>query len=132
MFSMLKPAPKTESAVTTAPAAERRTTAPRVDICETAEAVLVVADMPGVAAEGVEVRIHGDVLTLHGRNRAQEPERFQPIWREYALRDYERSFRLGQAIDVEHVVATAKEGVVRITLPKQAEAQAKRITVTAG
>lgn len=132
MFSMLKPAPKTESAVTTAPAAERRTIAPRVDISETAEAVLVVADMPGVAAEGVDVRVHGDVLTLRGRNRAQEPERFQAIWREYALRDYERSFRLGQAIDAEHIVATAKEGVVRITLPKQAEAQAKRITVTAG
>ena len=132
MFSMLKPAPKTEGTLTTAPTAERRTIAPRVDIQETAEAVLVVADMPGVSAEGVEVRVHGDVLTLRGRNRAQEPEHYQALWREYSLRDYERSFRLGQAIDAERIVATVKEGVVRITLPKQAEAQARRITVTAG
>ena len=132
MFSMLKPAPKAESTVTTAPVAERRTIAPRVDISETSESVLVVADMPGVAADGVDVRVHGDVLTLRGRSRAQEPERFQAIWREYAPRDYERSFRLGQAIDTERIVAKAKDGIVRVTLPKLASTQAKRITVTSG
>jgi len=94
--------------------------------------VLITADMPGVAADGVDVRVHGDVLTLRGSSRAQEPERFQAIWREYALRDYERTFRLGHAIDAERIAATAKDGIVRVTLPKRAAAQPKKIAVTAG
>ena len=133
MFSLLKPAPKTETAPA-APArtAERRTVTPRVDIRETGESVLITADMPGVAADGVDVRVHGDVLTLRGTSRVQEPERFQAIWREYALRDYERTFRLGHAIDSERIAATAKDGIVRVTLPKRAAAQPKKIAVTAG
>lgn len=128
MFSLLKP--KTEAP--SIPANDRRTVAPRVDIRETPEAVLVVADMPGVAADGIDVAVHGDVLTLRGTSRVKEPEKFQAIWREYALRDYERSFRLGHAIDTEHIAAAAKDGVVRVTLPKRAAAQPKRIAVTAG
>ena len=92
----------------------------------------LIADMPGVAADGVEVRVHGDLLTLRGSNRAEEPSRAETIWREYAIRDYERTFRLGQAIDSERIVASAKDGVVRVSLPKRAAAQAKRIAVTAG
>lgn len=130
MFSLLKP--KSETPSTPAPASDHRTVAPRVDIRETPEAVLVVADMPGVAAEGVDVAVHGDVLTLRGTSRVKEPEQFQAIWREYALRNYERSFRLGHAIDTERIAAAAKDGIVRVTLPKRAAAQPKKIAVTAG
>lgn len=134
MFSMFKPAKnETGTATTAAPRTSgRRTVAPRVDIRETDEAVHVVADMPGVAADGVEVRVHADVLTLRGSSRVQEPERFTPVWREWAPRDYERSFRLGHAIDAERIAASAKDGVVRVTLPKRAAAQPKRIAVQAG
>ena len=62
-----------------------------------------------LAADGVDVRLHGDVLTLSGRSAASEPERFTPLWREYALRDYERAFRLGQAVDPENITAAIKE-----------------------
>lgn len=112
-------------------AEQRRTVSPRVDIRETDTAVTVVADMPGVSAEGVDVRVHGDVLTLRGTSRVQEPERFQAIWREYAARDYERNFRLGHAIDTERIAANAKNGIVRVTLPKRAAVQPKRVAVTA-
>lgn len=133
MFGLLKPR-TTESAASTTEArpADRRTAAPRVDIHESAEAVHLLADMPGVAADGLEVSVHGDVLTLRGRSRAQEPEKTHAIWREYAIRDYERSFRLGHAIDSERITAAVKDGVVRVTLPKAAVAQPKRIAVTAG
>ena len=130
MFSLLKP--KSEVPATPAPASDRRSVAPRVDIRETPESVLVVADMPGVAADGVDIAVHGDVLTLRGTNRVKEPEKFQAIWREFALRDYERSFRLGHAIDTERIAAAAKDGVVRVTLPKRATAQPKKIAVSAG
>lgn len=130
MFSLFKPETKTE--VAPAPRSERRVVAPRVDIIETDDAVIVLADMPGVSAEGVDVRVHGDVLTLRGSTRLEEPSDFQVIWREYALRDYERTFRLGHAIDTDRITAQAKDGVVRVTLPKRAAAQPKRIAVTAG
>jgi HSP20 family protein len=132
MFSLSKQTPTTPSTQTPAPASERRAVPPHVDIRESDDTVLLIADMPGVAADGVEVRVHGDILTLRGSSRAQEPERFQTVWREYAIRDYERTFRLGQAIDSERIVASAKDGIVRVSLPKRAAAQAKRIAVTAG
>jgi HSP20 family protein len=135
MFGLFKPA--TTTTATAAPAcatdaAPRRSIAPRVDIRETAEAVQLVADMPGVAHDGVDVRVHGDVLTLRGTSRIQEPEGVTPLWREYATRDYERSFRLGHAIDGERITASAKDGVVRVVLPKRSSAQPKRIAVTVG
>ncbi|MCS6970174.1 MAG: Hsp20/alpha crystallin family protein [Planctomycetota bacterium] len=131
MFSLFKP--ETKSEVSAAPVrSERRVVAPRVDILETDDAVLLIADMPGVSADSIDVRVHGDVLTLRGTTRLEEPRSFQVIWREYALRDYERTFRLGHAIDTERITAQAKDGVVRVTLPKRAAAQAKRIAVTAG
>lgn len=111
--------------------AERRTVAPRCDIRETDTAVIVLADMPGVAADGVDVRLNGDVLTLAGRSHAAEPERFTPLWREYAARDYERAFRLGQAVDPERITATIKDGVLRVELPKRAAATPRKIAVQA-
>jgi len=130
VFSLLKPTNKTN---TTAQAnhSSRRVIGPHVDIHETTEAVLVIADMPGVEANGVEVQVHGDVLTLRGTSQATEPERFQAIWREYAISDYQRTFRLGHAIDTERITASAKDGVIRVTLPKRVTAQPKRIPVTA-
>jgi HSP20 family molecular chaperone IbpA len=138
MFGLLKPSTQTPATATpSSPAAtvatsQRPTAVPRVDIRETDAAVILTADMPGVPANGVEVQVHGDVLTLRGTSAIAEPERLTALWREYAARDYERSFRLGQAIDSERVGATVKDGVVRVTLPKRVAAQARRIPVTAG
>jgi HSP20 family protein len=133
MFGLHKPrtAEAPACATETRPA-DRRSASPRVDIHEGADAVHLMADMPGVTADGLDISVHGDVLTLRGRSRAQEPEKAHAIWREYAIRDYERSFRLGHAIDSGRITAAVKDGVVRITLPKTALAQPKRITVTTG
>jgi len=123
------PATTSRSAESSQP---RRVATPRCDIQETAEAVIVSADMPGVAQDGVEVRIHGDVLSLSGRSAVGEPERLTPLWREYLPRDYERTFRLGQDIDPEQVNAAMKDGVLRLELKKRTSAQPRRIAVTAG
>ena len=88
--------------------------------------------MPGVAQDGVDVRIHGDLLTLSGRSAVSEPDRLAPLWREYAPRDYVRTFRLGQDIDPERVSASIKDGVLRVELQKRAGSQPRRIQVSAG
>jgi HSP20 family protein len=131
MFSMLKSQPATPAA-TQAPAAPAHpTAAPRCDIRETDAAVLIHADMPGVPAGNVDVRLDGDVLTLTGRSAAAEPASFVPLWREYTPRTYERSFRLGHAIDPDKVQAAIKDGVLTVTLHKRASAQPRRIQVQA-
>lgn len=133
MLGLFKPA-ETKPAATTdaAPPVSRRTVAPRCDIRETTDTVVLTADMPGVPADGVEVRLHGDILSLAGRSAVAEPERFDALWREYAARDYERAFRLGQAVDPERITAVIKDGVLRVELQKRAAATPKRITVSAG
>lgn len=133
MLGLTKPAAeKQNQAATTEQRSERRAVAPRVDIRETDAAVILTADMPGVAADGVEVRLHGDVLTLAGRSAVAEPERFSALWREYAARDYERAFRLGQVVDPEGITAAVKDGVLRVELRKRAAATPRKIAVTAG
>lgn len=133
MLSLFKPAREAASACAPAAAREvpRPTVAPRVDIFENDTAVTIVADMPGVAADGVDVRVHGDTLTLRGTSRVQEPAA-TAVWREYGLRDYERGFRLGHAIDTDAITAGAKDGVIRVVLPKRSAAQPRRIAVSAG
>jgi len=120
------------TASTTPTQRQRRTVAPRCDIRETADSVIVLADMPGVAADAVDVRLHGDLLTLSGRSSVNEPDSFTALWREYATRDYERGFRLGQAVDPEHIAASIKDGVLRVELKKRAAATPKKITVQGG
>ncbi len=105
---------------------------PLCDIVETGTTVVLTADMPGVPADGVDVRLHGDVLTLSGHSGIKEPSSFTPLWREYAPRDYERAFRVGQDIDPEKIQASIKDGVLRVQLSKRAVAQPKKIAVLSG
>jgi len=134
MFGLFAPAAQrcTTPARTTEAERPHRQTAPPCDIHETGTAVVLTADMPGVAQDGVEVRIHGDLLTLSGRSAVSEPDRLAPLWREYAPRDYVRTFRLGQDIDPERVSASIKDGVLRVELQKRAGSQPRRIQVSAG
>ena len=126
---------KSPSTTATAKASEtssHRRVTPFCDIIETGTSVILSADMPGVAADGVDVRLHGDVLTLSGHSVVKEPSSFTPLWREYAPRDYERTFRVGQDIDPEKIQASIKDGVLRVQLSKRSAMQPKKITVQAG
>ncbi|MGH7145870.1 MAG: Hsp20/alpha crystallin family protein [Planctomycetota bacterium] len=109
----------------------RELIAPRADIFETPQAVLVVADMPGVEADAVEVLLEKDQLTIRGRAAWEAPPEYKLAYEEFALGDYERTFRISDAIDRDRISASMVNGVLRLTLPKAAPAQAKRIAVTA-
>ena len=75
---------------------ERPLYAPRVDIVETADALEVLADMPGVTRDGVEVTLEQRVLTIRGRADVPAPEGLAPLYLEYEPGDYERSFTLSR------------------------------------
>lgn len=105
--------------------------APRTDIYETNDGLVVLADMPGVSPETVDVTLEKRVLTIRGRSEDQPPEGFSLTYAEYRPTDYERFFTLSEDIEAERIEAQLKDGVLRVLLPKAGPAQTKRIQVQA-
>ena len=105
--------------------------APRTDIFETDDGLVIVADMPGVSSDSVDVTLERNVLTIRGRTEDSPPQGFSPVYREYQTGDYDREFTLSEDIEAERIEAGCKNGVLRLFLPKAGPAQAKRIQVRA-
>lgn len=105
--------------------------APRVDIVETEDALEILADMPGVTKEGVEVILEQRVLSIRGRPDVSLPEELAPLHLEYQPGDYERAFTLSDAVDPAGIEARVRDGVLHLRLPKAAPAKQQRIEVKA-
>lgn len=102
---------------------------PAVDIYETREAMVIVADMPGVDENNVEVNLEKNVLTIYGHVEPTAPAGHTLAYAEYALGDYQRAFTISNAIDWEGISGVIKEGVLKLTLPKAGPAKATKIAV---
>jgi len=121
----------TQESATAAQAAPKKVFMPRADVYETREAIVVLADMPGVDESGVDITLEKNVLTLRGNvAAAQFPER-KLAWEEYAVGDYERTFTIGTDIQADAISATVKNGVLKVTLPKAQEVKTRKISVKA-
>jgi HSP20 family molecular chaperone IbpA len=105
---------------------------PRADIYETDKAIYLVADMPGVSEDALDITLEKDVLTLNGTVEPETPEGYSLAYAEYRVGDYVRSFSLSDEIDQEAIEATLKDGMLRLTLPKITEARTRKIAVRAG
>jgi HSP20 family molecular chaperone IbpA len=104
-----------------------RSIAPPVDIYETEEGLTVVADLPGVEKENVDVRVEKGVLTLNARTSNGFIQ--EPLHREWTLRNYFRQFALSEEVDQEKIEAEMKHGVLTIKLPRREEAKPRQIQV---
>jgi HSP20 family protein len=104
---------------------------PAVDIFETPEELVVVADMPGVPPDAVDVDLEGDQLTIEGRVRTTDYEGLKPLHVEYGVGGYHRRFTLGEMIDRDGIKAQLKDGVLVLKLPKAEHARSRRIAVQA-
>ena len=102
---------------------------PPVDIYETPENLMVIADLPGIDPAHLEVRVDNNILTLRGQTQYQMPG--DQRYREYRLVSFFRQFELGERIDQEGIGANLRHGVLTLTLPKAAKARARAITVNA-
>jgi len=102
---------------------------PPVDIYETPESLVVIADMPGIDPAHLEVRVDQNILTLRGQTQEQMPGDLR--YREYTLVSFFRQFELGEQIDQDGIRAELKHGVLTLTLAKTAKAQPRAITVNA-
>jgi len=105
---------------------------PAVDIFENATGIVLVADMPGVRAEDLEVDLREGVLTLAGRVVPPEGEGETDVLREYAPGTYYRQFSLADTIDQSKIEARLTGGVLTLELPKAEAARPRQIPVKAG
>ncbi len=107
----------------------RWTYTPPADVFETDGTIEVVADMPGVDESSVEITLERNVLTLDGHTKVTAPKEMTPTYTEYEAGDYHRAFTLSDEIDRDHIKATVKNGVLRLSLPKAGPAKARHIEV---
>lgn len=104
---------------------------PDVDIIERKDDILVLADMPGADETSVDVILEKNIVTIYGRVKPEVPEGNTPVYVEYGIGDYERTFTLSNEIDRDKIRATVKNGTLRLLLPKAETAKTRKIQVTA-
>jgi HSP20 family molecular chaperone IbpA len=103
---------------------------PITDIFETPEALTVVLEMPGVDRDTIEASVENDVVTIEGRIDFTKYEGMQPVYTEYNVGHFARSFEISNKIDQSKISALMKDGVVTIVLPKAEQAKARKIQVS--
>jgi HSP20 family molecular chaperone IbpA len=103
--------------------------APQVDIIERAESMVILADMPGVSKDKVEVVLENEVLTIEGEVEQTEQPGTHVHVREYDVGNFHRCFTVGEGLDPAGVEATMKDGVLRLVIPKTRAHQARRIEI---
>ncbi len=102
---------------------------PTADIYETQDALKVVLEMPGVEKGNVDVHVEEGVLKVEGRLDLTKYKGLQPLYTEYNIGHYARSFRLSNKTNQDKIGAELKEGVLSLTLPKVEQAKPRTIQV---
>ena len=102
---------------------------PTADIYETQDALTVTLEIPGVEKDKVEVSVEDGVLKVEGRLDFSKYQGLQPLYTEYNVGNYSRSFRLSSKIDQSSISAEVKDGVLSLVLPKVQEAKPRTIQV---
>jgi HSP20 family protein len=106
-----------------------RTYLPTADIFETQDALQVILEMPGVEKTNIDLTVEESVLSVRGRLDFSKYNNLQPLYTEYNVGHYARSFRLSSKIDVNKIGAELSDGVLTLTLPKVEEARPRTIQV---
>jgi HSP20 family protein len=102
---------------------------PYADIYETDDALCVVMEMPGVEKKDLNVALENSVLRVDGQINFSKYEGMEPVYTEYNIGHYARSFTLSNKVDQEQISAQLDDGVLTLTLPKAKDAQPRRISV---
>ena len=106
---------------------------PAINVSEDSESVYVRAELPGIKADDLDIRMEKDTLTIAGRREhAAEDEAVSYHRREREWGAFRRSFSLPTRVDSSKVEARYEDGILTVMLPKAAEARPRQITVQAG
>ena len=105
---------------------------PPVDVFENDNAITLLADLPGVTRDQLQVRVDGETLVLEATASASGPENMQLVYGEAQCPTYKRQFTLSRELDTGRIEAQLRDGVLRLTIPKAEEARPRRIQVQVG
>ncbi len=106
------------------------TFAPRFDIWEGDQELILYGDLPGVDPESLDIQFENRQLTVHGKV-CRRREEDKTVFSEYGIGDFHRTFSIGEAIDAERISAELRDGVLTLHLPKCDDAKPRRIEVKA-
>ena len=104
---------------------------PNVDIFEESEKLVVLADMPGVKPDELDVHFEDGLLTIRGHVEPRQPEQVRSAQAEFGVGDFFRTFRVSEQIDSSQISADYHDGVLRLHLPKAAALKPRKIAVQA-
>ena len=102
---------------------------PTTDIFETDDALTVVMELPGVEKQAIDVSVENDVLRIDARIDFTKYAGLEPLYTEYAVGHFARSFTLSNKIDQQQIGAQLDDGVLTLTLKKAKEALPRRIAI---
>ena len=108
---------------------ECRCFVPRTDIYEVEDDIILALDMPGINENAFEITLEKNILNVKGYAQIEDADEYTLTLAEYETGDYERSFRVSDAIAKDKIEAVYKDGVLRLTLPKAEQAKARKIAV---
>ena len=109
----------------------RKVYVPKVDIYETKDAIVLLADMPGVDEKTVDITLEKNALILKGTVEPFPIKDHSIAYAEYDTGDYERAFTISDAVDRERIEAAVRNGVLRVTLYKAEPVKARKIAIKA-
>ena len=105
---------------------------PAVDILEHKDRLVVIADMPGIENDSVNINFEDGVLNIKAKVQPLNVDGYKALYTEYQTGDYQRSFSVPDEINIEKISAAVNHGVLTITLPKSDKPQARKIPVQIG
>ena len=110
-----------------------RTWSPAIDVVETADAIVLKAELPGLTKDDVDVEVDDSVLTISGERQFKETVeegRFSRIERPYGT--FSRSITLPQGVKSDRIAASFRDGVLEVTVPKAEEVRPRKVSIEVG
>jgi len=104
---------------------------PPVDICEDTEGITLMADMPGVSKDKLNIEVDKNTLLIEGDAHFDMPEGIQALYADIRSTRYRRIFSLSPELESNNIDATLKDGVLTLKIPKRAELRPRKIEVRA-
>ena len=102
---------------------------PSIDILEDEGGITLFADLPGVPRENLHVRVDGETLVIEAEAKVAAPQGLELVYGEAQFNSYRRQFTLSRELDVAHIDAELKNGVLRLVIPKSEQARPRRIEI---
>ncbi|HVG04579.1 MAG TPA: Hsp20/alpha crystallin family protein [Burkholderiaceae bacterium] len=102
---------------------------PRVDVLEDDSGITLLADMPGVSKDALEIKVENNALSIEGAITAATPQALEATYAEVRVPRYRRSFTLSRELDGSRIDAQLRDGVLKLRIPKHEQARPQRISV---